>query len=63
MDDKKYIALLESKLDQVETELRTLNTMLRAVGFEHGIDTLKTSIDELLEEGIELPVNEKPFEL
>lgn len=55
MDDKKYIAILESKLDQVEAELHALNTMLQAIGFEEGIKTLKMSIDELLEEGIELP--------
>jgi len=56
MDDKKYIAILESKLDQTETELRTLNTMLIAVGFEKGIETLKLTIDELLEEGgLDLP--------
>lgn len=59
MDQKKYIAILESKLDQVETELRTLNTMLTTVGFERGIETLKKTIEELLEEGLELPTDER----
>ena len=45
-----YTAQLESKIDQLETELSLLQKMLIQVGFEEGIETLKSSICELLDD-------------
>lgn len=45
-----YTAQLESRIDQLETELADLQKMLIQVGFEEGIPTLKASIKELLQE-------------
>lgn len=58
MDIKQYektIAQLESKVDQLEAELIYLNKILIEVGFCEGIKTLKSSVEELIEEGVETP--------
>lgn len=44
------LAVLESKIDQLETELTYLNKLLIQVGFDEGITTLKSAAAELLEE-------------
>lgn len=41
-------ASLESKIDHLETELSYLNTLLQKVGFPEGIETLKLTAMELL---------------
>lgn len=46
----KKIAELETLNDQVITELRYLDTLLREAGFENGISTLKAAAQELIEE-------------
>lgn len=46
----RRIAWLESRLDQVETELSSLNHLLLECGFPEGVTTLKTTLNELLEE-------------
>lgn len=51
---KRRIAWLESRLDQVETELGHLNQLLQDCGFPEGIRTLKATIDELLSEAGDL---------
>lgn len=56
MDNKQYektIAKLESKADMLEAELIYLNKILIEAGFPEGIVTLKASVEELLEEGVE----------
>jgi len=47
-DALKKIAILESKNDQLETELSYLNKLLVKVGFEDGIETLKVAAHELI---------------
>ena len=50
----KKIAALESKLDHYETFFQRLDSLLKDIGFEKGIKTLKESAYELLTEQ-ELP--------
>jgi hypothetical protein len=53
MDKEKLlrrIAELETINDQLQTELRYLDTLLREVGFENGLTTLKYAAKELIEE-------------
>lgn len=47
---QRRVAWLESRLDQAESELNHLNEMLLDCGFPEGISTLKSTIEELLEE-------------
>lgn len=47
------IAFLESQVDLLETELTTLNELLVECGFNDGIKTLKTTVQELLASGSE----------
>jgi hypothetical protein len=42
------VALLESQVDLLETELTTLNDLLISCGFVEGIKTLKATVEELL---------------
>lgn len=44
------IAGLESRIDHLETELSYLNELLIDCGFPEGIETLKLSAIELIEE-------------
>lgn len=48
MDNK--IAILQSKIDMLETELSYLNKILIECGFPEGIQTLKETVEEMLEE-------------
>jgi len=48
--DSNTIAILESRIDHLETELSYLNKMLIKCGFSEGIATLKMTIDEMLME-------------
>lgn len=48
--DNKYVALLESRVDHLETELSQLDHLLKQVGFPEGIATLKETAQEILEE-------------
>jgi hypothetical protein len=43
----KKIARLESIQDQLVAELQTLDVMLKAVGFENGLATMKAAATEL----------------
>ena len=47
------IATLESKVDMLETELTTLNEILTKCGFSKGVETLKATVMELLDEEAE----------
>ncbi len=52
MDDKSYekkIAKLESMNDQLQAEFNHLNLLLKKVGFEEGIKSLKDAAKELLD--------------
>ncbi len=44
------IAFLESRIDFLETELSYLNNLLIRCGFPEGIETLKSSAEELIRE-------------
>lgn len=46
----KRIAELETMNDQLVTELRYLDNLLKDVGFENGLKTLKSAAQELVEE-------------
>jgi hypothetical protein len=45
----KRISELESMNDQLQTEIRYLDQLLREVGFENGLHTLKFAAREMLE--------------
>jgi hypothetical protein len=47
------IAVLESKVDQLESELAFLNEKLIECGFPEGIATLKMTIEEMIAEDAE----------
>lgn len=44
------IAALESKCDLLESEITHLDSILRKCGFPDGINTLKSTVEELIEE-------------
>ena len=46
--DNKYVAILETRVDHLETELSQLDSLLKKVGFPEGIATLKETAEELL---------------
>jgi hypothetical protein len=46
----KRISELESINDQLSTEIRYLDTLLKKLGFEKGLTTLKSAAKELLEQ-------------
>lgn len=46
----KRIAELETMNDQLVTELRYLDKLLKEAGFENGLTTLKSAAQELIEE-------------
>ena len=48
-DNMDKIARLESRIDYLETEFKHLNQMLLDFGFDEGIRTLATALDEALE--------------
>jgi len=45
-----HIAVLESRVDHLETELSYLNKILIQCGFPEGVATLKESVMEMLQE-------------
>lgn len=47
---KRRISELESINDQLSTELRYLDQLLKEIGFEEGLTTLKFAALELLEQ-------------
>jgi hypothetical protein len=49
-DSRSYTAKLESKIDMLETELSYLDEMLVQCGFPRGIETLKGTVNDLLNE-------------
>jgi hypothetical protein len=53
MDNKdlhKQVAVLESQLDMVESELSYLNNLLVQCGFTEGTNSLKATLLEILDE-------------
>jgi hypothetical protein len=46
----KKISELESINDQLQTEIRYLDQLLRKVGFENGLKTLKFAAQELIQQ-------------
>lgn len=48
------LAVLESRIDHLETEFSYLNQLLIDCGFEEGIRTLKVSAEEMLKNPTEL---------
>ena len=50
----KKISELESINDQLQAEIRYLDQLLREVGFEEGLKTLKFAAQELIEQDREV---------
>ena len=50
MEEARQLAHLESQVDHLETELSYLNELLIQCGFPEGIETLKMTAHELIEE-------------
>ena len=48
--DQNQVGRLESRLDLVETELFAIDRLLRQVGFDQGIATLKAAACEFLKD-------------
>lgn len=58
---KKKIAMLETINDQLLTELNSIDQIARKLGFNNGINTLKSAALELLaEEGEEEKEDDEP---
>lgn len=55
MEYNKNIAVLESRIDHLETELSYLDNLLIQCGFPEGIATLKMTAEELLKETLNTP--------
>ncbi len=53
------IAVLESKVDYLETELSHLDTMLVSCGFSQGVQTLKETISEIMAENPDIATQQK----
>lgn len=53
------VAALESKVDFLESELMYLNEILCKSGFPEGITTLKATVEELLQEGVDSALQER----
>jgi len=51
---KREIAYLESFNDMLFTEIKYLDKLLRLSGFPKGLDSLKVTAEEMLEEGEDL---------
>jgi hypothetical protein len=56
---QKKIAKLESLYDQLQSEMNYLDTLLKEVGFEEGLKTLKEAAIELKEKKKQLDENNK----
>ncbi len=54
---EKKIAKLESINDQLGTEFKQLDKLLRKVGFEDGIQSLKHAANELLDDSLDNEIN------
>ncbi len=52
-DMLKKISELESLNDQLQAEIHYLDALLRKIGFEDGLKTLKCAAQELIEENPE----------
>ncbi len=53
MDNKELnrkVAVLETKLDMVESELSHLNALLIQCGFTEGTESLKVTLQEIVDE-------------
>jgi hypothetical protein len=48
----KKIALLESVNDQLLTEVCQLDQLMRMVGFSEGIQSVKTTAKEIIDQGL-----------
>lgn len=51
----KRISELESLNDQLQAEIRYLDTLLKKVGFANGLSTLKTAAQEWLDRDQDVP--------
>lgn len=50
---EKKLAALESINDQLMTELTFVDSLMRSIGFTHGLETIKGVAHEILNETIE----------
>lgn len=47
---EKKVAYLEFMNDQLSTELRYVDNLLRVIGFPDGLETIKSAAEEVIEE-------------
>jgi hypothetical protein len=50
---EKKIAYLEFVNDQLLTEIVYIDALLKKIGFEKGLETIKTAAEEVMEEDVE----------
>lgn len=48
----KKIAILESLNDHLSTEVTYIDQLMRLVGFSNGLETVKSTAQEIVEKGI-----------
>ncbi len=58
---QKKIAKLESLYDQLQSEMNYLDSLLKEVGFEEGLKTLKEAAIELREKKKNTDLNKSDF--
>lgn len=49
----KKIAVLESVNDQLSTEVTYIDELMRLVGFSNGLETVKLTAQEIIENGLQ----------
>lgn len=49
----KKIAILESVNDQLSTEVSYVDHLMRLVGFSNGLETVKVTAQEIVEQGLQ----------
>lgn len=54
---RRRVAFLESRLDQLESEFAYVNKLLLDCGFPEGVESLKATIEDLLED---IKIDPKP---
>lgn len=58
---QSQVAVLESHVDLLETELTYIDDLLQRCGFPHGIKTLKITVEQMLSEGHQIDLDNTEF--
>ena len=51
----KKIAILESSNDQLETEVQSIDSLMKMLGFSNGLTTIKATAEEIIDKGYSEP--------